>query len=553
MLLSSRARALSLICVLTGVCSLLAWTQDRRRDPVWGPRFVLEVVDIETDEPLAARFTVFADGREHAPRWVSPHGLRFVSVHRSKRQSLVATFTRGSGPVEVPLPPGTKQVEVHVAKGFDYLPATVRIDTSSDPVAVKVRLRRWNRLHEEGWRAADTHVHYDRIEPSANRDWMDMMDADDLTFAEFMTLKGGQAPRVWARQYAYGRAGEGAEGQKLIVPGEEYRDSLQGHILLFRIRQIIQPILAGYAVGSPHNWPAFLDVLLEARSGGALVGAAHGGVSGASPTGVADAVLGGVDFWEIRNARTWELDLWYKLANCGYVLPPTAGTDLPNDPYRDPWQPFLGSIRTYVRVGDAIGSDVLHSAISGGEVFVSSGPIVGLAINGSGPGDSIRLPATGGEIEIEARLESPLPLQTLEVIRNGKPLEVTPEMIAEGEVNGLRIQTRLHVDESSWFAARGAGGPIEALGRNSVAHTAGIRVLGGERPIHSAESARELISLLNEQKDFYRQNGSYADPAHRSRMLEILDLAISKMAREASLRTQPGRLSKGVERKSKTR
>jgi hypothetical protein len=49
-------------------------------------------------------------------------------------------------------------------------------------------------MREEGWRAADPHLHYERVEAAADRDWFHAMDGDGLTHAQFMVLKGGMAP-----------------------------------------------------------------------------------------------------------------------------------------------------------------------------------------------------------------------------------------------------------------------------------------------------------------------------------------------------------------------
>lgn len=510
----------------------IAWQQSKS-DTVWSPRLILEVIDADTNKPLPARFSVVIDRRELEPRWVGPHGLRFVSVHVSKRQTFVATFARGTGPVDVPLSPGTRRAEIHVTRGFDYIPATAKVEVTSDPVHVTVRLRRWNRLDEEGWRAADAHVHYDRIHPSGDRDWFDMMDADGLTYAEFMVLKDGMVPGVWARQYAYGRRGEGVEGRRLIVPGEEYRDRLQGHILLFGVTEIIQPIMAG-TLESPHNWPLFFDVLQRARSGGAMIGPAHGATLGRSTTGIADAVLGAVDFWEIGNTAQWKLDAWYELANCGYILPPTAGTDLPNDPYRDPWQPFLGGMRMYARVGKSKGSEAFHAAVRRGEVFVTSGPVIRLTVNGQGPGSTVRLPVPGREVDIEAKVESPVGLQKLELVHNGTVLEAPVERHEEDGINTLVIRTRVRVNQSSWFAARAVGAPIEAVNTVAVAHTAAVQVLVGNRPVRSPETVRKLITALERQKRFYQENGNYAATEHRNRMAGLLDRAIVTLTREVA-------------------
>jgi hypothetical protein len=501
----------------------LVWAQVRS-DPEWSPRLILRVVDGETDKLTAARFSLVVDGQEHEPRWIGPHGLRFVSVHVSKRQTFVATYARGTGPVEAPLRPGAKRLEVRVAKGLDYIPVKVETAVESDPVHVKVVLRRWNKLREEGWRAADPHLHYDRVEREGDRDWFDVMEGDGLTYAQFLVLKGGMVPGVWAQQFAYGKRGEGTDGERWIVPGEEYRDHMQGHLLLYGLSEVIQPIMAGTSE-SPENWPAFADVLKRARQLGGMVGAAHGATLGRSPTGVADALLGALDFMEIGNLFLWEPERnWYRLLNCGYILPPTAGSDLPNVPYRDWWQPFLGSIRTYVKVGNARGPAAWTEAVKRGAVFVTSGPVIRVRVNGAGPGGKVELPPGGGEVTVEAELSSPRELQRLEVVKNGK-------VVAAAGPGGkrLEIRTKLRLQESCWLAARGAGAHIEAMDREAVAHTGAVPVLVGGKRIWSAETADEMVKELRQQKEFYREKGRYEQEEHRRRMLEIFDRAVEEL------------------------
>ena len=186
-------------------------------------------------------------------------------------------------PVWVPLTPAAKRVRVDVAKGLDYVPVSVEADVSADPVELTARLRRWNRLREDGWRAADAHLHYDRIEPAADHDWFAMMAGDDVAHTQFMTLKGGMVRGVWAEQFAFGERGEAVADGRTIVAGEEYRDRLQGHILLFGLGKLIQPITTG-GPDSPNNFPALATVLNRARNTGGLVGTAHGGTLGSNPT-----------------------------------------------------------------------------------------------------------------------------------------------------------------------------------------------------------------------------------------------------------------------------
>lgn len=107
----------------------------------------LTIRDATTGEPTAARFTLLVDGKPFDPGKLGPNGLRFVSVHESKGQVFVVTYTRGRGPVRIELPKDARTVEIHAAKGFEYRPATEILDVTGRSLQGELVLERWtNRL-----------------------------------------------------------------------------------------------------------------------------------------------------------------------------------------------------------------------------------------------------------------------------------------------------------------------------------------------------------------------------------------------------------------------
>jgi hypothetical protein len=444
------------------------------------------------------------------------------------------------------LPPDAKRVRVFAAKGFEWLPVENTKDVTGGSVEMTLELERWADLSQEGWLPADEHVHYDRLNEAGDRDWLTMLAGDGLSHAHFMVLKGGKVPGIWARQYAYGAEGEASDGVRLIRSGEEYRDSAQGHVNLLGIKEVIEPISTG-GLGKPpvhENYPPLLDVFTKTRAQGGLGGVAHGGSLGRHPTAIADTVLGGVDFFEIGNAHLYSLELWYALMNCGYHLPPAAGTDLPNFPYRDDWQPFLGSMRMYVKTGGRVDFAAWKRAVGQGRVTVTSGPLISLSIDGRGPGETVKLPEGGGEIRIKAELSTPRALRNFEIVQGGRVIESNVVKRRDGKVQRWTITQRIRVDRSTWFAARGEGVPIQAMeasvGRkekwiktDAVAHTAAIRVFVGDEPIRSSSDAGALIKTLRVQQEYYRRNGRYAKGEDRIRMLSLFDRAVREMEARA--------------------
>jgi len=192
-----------------------------------GTYLKLRVLDADSGRPLAARFSLTVDGTDYVPANLGRHGLRFVSIHQRRQQRFVATYSRGTGNVLIPLPPDTKSGKVTATKGFEFHPAATTFELDGSSETVELRMARWINLQDAGWHATDEHLHYERTDPRHDGDWLTMLRADGLSHAHFLVLKGGNLPGIWAQQFAYGRAGEATDGKRLIRPGEEYRDSTQ--------------------------------------------------------------------------------------------------------------------------------------------------------------------------------------------------------------------------------------------------------------------------------------------------------------------------------------
>ncbi|MDP6557800.1 MAG: CehA/McbA family metallohydrolase [Pirellulaceae bacterium] len=497
----------------------------------------LKVVDAESSRPTAARFTLTVNGKEYIPPNVARHGLRFISIHQRRKQQFIATYARGSGDVLVPLPNDARSATVTVAKGFEFVPVTASFDINGPSATVQVEMERWVNLQAEGWHAADEHLHYERTDPKHDGDWLTMLDADGLSHAHFLVLRGGNLPGIWAQQFAYGKAGEANDGKRSIRPGEEYRDSSQGHINLLGVEKVISPISTG-GIGEPRvpfNYPPLLDVFRRTHELGGIGGPAHGASLARSSTAALDTVLGQVDFFEIANTHLYKTDAWYQLLNCGFIVPPVAGTDLPNFGFRDPWQPLLGEVRTYVRSGARSGFDAWKQAVRRGEVFVTSGPVIHVDVDGAGPGGVVRLPPQGGDLTITAELASPRPLKTLEVVSMGQPISVEVKRTHTGGVHRLHVKQQMAITKSCWLAVRGTGGPKTAvehglgIQQDVMAHTGVVQVLVGNQPIRSEVEVERLRKQLALQQEHYRTQANYEELEHRLRFVDLFEQAIKRL------------------------
>ena len=485
----------------------------------------LSIVDDATRESIPARFSLSLDWQPWVPPFLSAGGIRFTSIHTAKKQRETVLYHVGKEGVKIPLPQGNKPLSVHVARGYQYLPVTRPIESDR----LEIRLQRWSDLQAEGWRAADAHLHYERLSPDRDTDWGRILQAEGLDQACFMVLKGGNLPGTWAQQFAYGEKGLGNPAGRLLIPGEEFRGTAQGHNNLFGMSRVIEPISIGGLGSPPHrpNWPPMRDALIQAREEGGIGGPAHGGTFGKASTVFLDALLGASEFVELANTHLFETGPWYLLLDCGVTLPPMAGTDLPNFPYRETWQPFLGETRTFVRVEPPGDFAAWKAGIRSGQCFITSGPLIDLEIE-----------AKGNRVTATATAASPQPIQLLEIVANGQaiPASVTREKDSLG-IHRWKAVAEMEIEHSSWFAARAEGARKRQLWartgilKPTIAHTAAQVVEIDSRPVRIERSVAEVRRRLQEQRTWYRENGTFDSDSDRDTMLALFDSALETLER----------------------
>ncbi len=169
----------------------------------------------------------------------------------------------------------------------------------------------------------------------------------------------------------------------------------------------------------------------------------------------------------------------------------------------------------YVHLGKMRGYIPWVKALKRGEVFVSSGPIIKFLVNGIGPGGTVRLPAGGGELELEAELASPRKLRVLEVVRNGTVIASVVRYAKRGGIYRMRVQREIKIARSSWLAARGFGLRKQMLEKHfsyeedTLEQTGAVRVLVEGQQITSPDDTRLLLKCLTQQREFYSRDTLY--------------------------------------------
>lgn len=183
---------------------------------------------------------------------------------------------------------------------------------------------------------------------------------------------------------------------------------------------------------------------------------------------------------------------WYRYLNCGYRVAAVGGTDK-----MSAGMP-VGGARTYAKLipGEEFTFANWGKAVRAGRTFTTSGPLMGLEVEGKEMGDEIRLASGGGTLEVEARVESAWPLHRLEIVVNG---QVAAAESSPAGSRRLSLRRKLKVRGSSWIAAR-CGSDLQVnhcwpihLG----AHTSPVYVVVGNQEIFSPSEATYMLTLID--------------------------------------------------------
>jgi hypothetical protein len=179
----------------------------------------------------------------------------------------------------------------------------------------------------------------------------------------------------------------------------------------------------------------------------------------------------------------------------------------------------MGPERTLVKVGGEREPesgrstyDLWVEGVRRGDVVVSNGPLLDLAVEGQAPGAVVAWRGDSKRIRGEARAVFHRPLEILEVVVNG---QVRATQAADGRQRELRLPFEAAVTESAWVAARVRGRRVE--GEPSIqAHTNPVYVLRDRRPVHIKAARESVAARWKRERGYYRgPDLTFADPEQR--------------------------------------
>ncbi|MGH9658019.1 MAG: CehA/McbA family metallohydrolase, partial [Bryobacteraceae bacterium] len=411
-------------------------------------------LDLAIDPLMPARVYLFKDGR---PFRLSPVGallpLRVDLFYRERLwrgsadpDTLEVTaldqshFILLKGRAEFSLPAGRYRVEAY--RGMFYTPASADFELKAgERRGVSLKLAAWTR--PERWISSDDHIHLTRARED-DAVFLGWLAAEDLSVGNFLQL---QRQMDAAPQYGFGPQAEARRPGYSIRSGHESRSEFFGHVNLLGGREIVRPLSIGtmYA-NSPVTYPYPAVLFARGRELGATVGYAHFQGSMPHSTLLMDLALGNIDFIEVFQFGVLKTDAWYELLNAGLRVTGIAGSDFPVPLNRSktPWPrsiPLLGPERALVPAAGAPSYDAWAAGVRSGNVVVTNGPIVEVAVAGS---------------VARATASFSRALERLEIVVNGRVVAS-----ASGPKTALETSAKIDAPESVWVAARASAPSLE--------------------------------------------------------------------------------------------
>jgi hypothetical protein len=489
-------------------------TMDYRR-PTGTLRLVIK--DSASGDPTVARICLREDrGRFHAPPG---------SLHRSLRGRGHFYCDRTT---ELTIPAGTYRLSGY--RGPEYKVASRQIAVKEGQThEVTVELERWVHMAKVGWYSGELHIHANYGYGS----WFNSPETmrqqcagEDLNVCNFM-VSNSDADVVYDRPFFRGGPDPLSTPETILYWNEEFRSTLWGHMTLVNLEQLVEPIFTGFAgTTNPHDTPSNADIADRAHWQKGVVNYTHVAQAEdwtktpyAAKAIPIDVALGKVDTLDINNSWTASVPLWYRLLNCGFRVPATAGTDV-----------FLNRIgsnlpggdRVYVHVDGPLRYQGWIDGLKAGRSFVTSGPMLTFTANGMGPGAVLKV-GEKPRIAVKATARSQFPLAKAELVHNGVVIAAA-KLAGDGLTATLDREVAL--DRGGWLAFRAEGPGTGDTATSALnAHTNPVYVeVNGVAP-RSAVEARRFLKWIDQLEILLRIRNRFPTEKLRQQAQEQMEAA----------------------------
>ncbi len=452
-------------------------------------KLLLGVRDKATEKPVVARVAVLqTNGKLSAPPNELYRALGDVGHYYASRTE---TWD---------LPAG--KYLIRAWRGPEYKPFRREVEVpAGQTTELTIELERWTNPAAKGWYSGENHIHANYGYGQWYNDPRTMLAqsaGEDLHVSNFM-VANSDTDGVFDREFFRGRLDPVSTPETLLYWNQEFRSTIWGHMTLLNLKQVVEPVFTGFKeTTNPWDIPTNAQIADRTHWQQGVVNYTHVAQNPNDPylnpyTGKGipiDVALGKIDTLDINASYAGTVPLWYRLLNCGFRLPASAGTDtfLNRIASRLP-----GADRVYVKLNGPLSYDNWIAGLKAGRTFVSNGPILEITADSSGPGDTLTL-QTSRAVQIKATATAQFPLDKVELVYNGK-------IVATGKLATDRLsatlQSAIDLDRSGWLSLRasGPGHPDHPVGSQD-AHTSPIYVTVDGKPATSQKDAQYFLEWI---------------------------------------------------------
>ena len=492
----NRGRRPRLLSAALALCLLAA------AGPVAGNALLtIVVVDAESGEQTPARCSVIDSlGYSRFP-------YMYVSLYHTYGEGYF--YCDGDFTLSVPTGPTI----VRIAKGPEYYPYIDTLTIHGDTTVTR-SMERIVDMRESGWYSGDVEIHIDHVGGIFNLDpsdahWMGL--AEDLHFVN--CLDNG----FWFT----GASDTVSTEDCVVYMSEELRNHVYGHCALPGLKSLVEPVWGSW------DW-LLMDVAdsVHAQDGPLMI-CSHPVTtydfdqiedwpgSGLAREMPVDVIYGKIDAIEVMSYSNInggvELDMWYKLLNCGFRMPPCAGSDAAINRAGDA---PIGGFRVYVEHKGGR-PDIYQwlEGIAAGRTFVTNGPLfTEFRMLGSlGIGDSLYVNGNTYEVFLDVTAECAFPMDRVDIVMNGR---VVDTLLPEGDPRVISGSSNFSIYSSCWIAAMAVGpaGEWVTIGDELFAHTGPFYFdMNGEH-IRTRESAVFFMEWVDSLIGLAADKGEWITP-----------------------------------------
>lgn len=431
-------------------------------------------------------------------------------------------YTDGIFPVELP----TGEFRFRIGHGFEYVPVDTGVVMGSNDTTIVLGLERIIDMEVLGWYGGDPHMHinhgtgyYGLVPSNAHL----MGRAEDLRVVNCLD-----------NDYFFSGGPDPCSTEECIVyMTEEFRSGAYGHMGLLGLEELVSPTSSLW-------WPTTWEIADSTHTQeNTLVISAHPvssedfgdiydwpgtGLARALPVDIAESKIDAFEVMSYSNCHGGiELDMWYRLLNCGFRLPGCGGSDAcMNTIDTAP----LGGYRTYVEVTETpLTFDGWLDGIRSGRTFVSNGPLItAFSVEGSGPGGIVDVTGGGENLDVTLSVECAYPLNRAEIVKNGS---IVQTIIFEPGACSIDSSLSIYVNEGTWIAARvyGPKDSWQTVGDSLFAHTAPVYLSIPGEDTAVKEDALYMVSWIEDLESLVETEGSFPDTLKRALVLERIGSA----------------------------